>query len=370
MSKDFNFGYSFPAIRGIQAHREFFTSMCPMRLIPKIFLFNEEEVSPEMRAQRVLNKARIPAIADYIVKNRNNYAFSSITASLDGNIKFEPLGNKGEERNIGTLHVDMNTRFIINDGQHRRAAIERALQADPDLGDESIPVVFFADPGLGRCQQLFADLNRHAIRPSTSIGILYDNRDAQGEIIKTLLGKDAVFEGLVEMEKTSLARRSKRLFTLSALYKASSEVMRSKLFEDLTPEQVGKKLEDFWLHVFKNIKEWEMVKANKISSGELREDYIHCHSVGLQAIGIAGAALLDHLPKGWNRKLSALGKIDWRRKNSKLWEGRALVGGRVSKGSQNITLTSNVIKKACKLELSPEEQRAEDLFNEARETKT
>lgn len=366
MSSGIDFGYSFPAIRGIQAHREFFTSMCPLRLIPKIFLFNEEEINPEMRAQRVLNKGRIPAISDYIVKNRDNYAFSSITASLDGSIDFQPLGEKGEMRNIGTLRVSMNTRFIINDGQHRRAAIERALQADPDLGDESIPVVFFADPGLVRCQQLFADLNRHAIRPSTSIGILYDNRDAQGEVIKTLFGKDAVFEGLVEMEKTNLARRSKRLFTLSALYKASSEVMRSKVFEGLTPEQAAHKLEDFWLHVFKNIKEWRMVKANKISSGELREDYIHCHAVGLQAIGIAGASLLNSSPKGWSKKLSALSKIDWRRKNSKLWEGRALIGGRVSKGSQNITLTSNVIKKACGLELSPEEQRAEDLLGEAR----
>ena len=51
------FEYHFPAIRGVQAGREYYVSMCPLRVIPKIFLFNEEEVVPELRAQRVLNKA-------------------------------------------------------------------------------------------------------------------------------------------------------------------------------------------------------------------------------------------------------------------------------------------------------------------------
>ena len=370
MSTGFEFGYSFPAIRGIQAQREFFTSMCPLRLLPKIFLFNEEEISPEIRAQRVLNKGRIPAIADYIINNRDNYAFSSITASLDGQVKFIPIGEQGEEQNIGLLRVSMDTRFIINDGQHRRAAIEKALSADPDIGDESIPVVFFADRGLKRCQQLFADLNRHAIRPSTSLGILYDGRDIAGEIIKKLLSKDAVFEGLIEPEKSNLAKRSKRLFTLSALYKASTELMKSETFHDLQPEQQVALLGEFWEQVFKSITEWKMVKANKLSSSELREDYIHCHAVALQAIGVAGARLLDNYPKDWKRKISALGKIDWRRKNGKLWEGRATIGGRISKGGNNIILTSNVIKKAWGLTLSPEEQRTEDSLNDSRGDKT
>ena len=40
----------------------------------------------------------------------------------------------------------MTSRFIINDGQHRRAAIEEALKERPELGDETIAVVFFLDP--------------------------------------------------------------------------------------------------------------------------------------------------------------------------------------------------------------------------------
>ena len=53
------FEYVFPAIKGVQAKREYYISMCPLKLIPKIFHYNEEDlVPPEMRAQRVLNKNR------------------------------------------------------------------------------------------------------------------------------------------------------------------------------------------------------------------------------------------------------------------------------------------------------------------------
>ncbi len=45
------------------------------------------------------------------------------------------------------------------------AAIEEALKVRPELGDETLSVVFLHDAGLKRSQQMFADLNRHAISP-------------------------------------------------------------------------------------------------------------------------------------------------------------------------------------------------------------
>lgn len=141
------FEYVFPAIRGVQARREYYVSMCPLRLLPKIFLFNEEELVPELRAQRTLNKSRIPEITRYILDNRDTYVFSAITASIDGEIRFEPLIDGLEGQRVGLLHIPMSSQFIINDGQHRRAAIEMALRENPDLADESIAVVFFLDVG-------------------------------------------------------------------------------------------------------------------------------------------------------------------------------------------------------------------------------
>ncbi len=196
---DGSFEYVFPAIRGVQAKREYYVSMCPLRLIPKIFLFNEEELVPELRAQRVLNKSRIPEMSRYVLDNRDNYTFSAITASVDADVRFDPLGTDADGKRVGRLHIPMSARFIINDGQHRRAAIEQAIRENPDLADESIAVVFFLDIGLERCQQMFADLNRYAIRPSPSIGVLYDHRDRMARLAKLVVMRSPIFRDVVEM---------------------------------------------------------------------------------------------------------------------------------------------------------------------------
>ncbi|WP_270890798.1 DNA sulfur modification protein DndB [Streptomyces sp. DHE17-7] len=85
------FEYTFPAIRGIQAGREFYVSMCPLRLIPRIFHLDEDELTPEMRAQRVLNKGRLPALTKYILDNPDDYVFSALTASVDGHVTCEGI---------------------------------------------------------------------------------------------------------------------------------------------------------------------------------------------------------------------------------------------------------------------------------------
>ena len=63
-----DFFHSFNAVRGIQASKPCFIAMCPLRIIPKIFVFDEDEVPPEMRAQRKLNKSRLPEIANYLIE--------------------------------------------------------------------------------------------------------------------------------------------------------------------------------------------------------------------------------------------------------------------------------------------------------------
>ena len=275
------FEYVFPVIRGVQASREYYVSMCPLRLLPKLFLFNEEELVPELRAQRQLNRARLPEMARYVTENIDDYVFSAITVSIDAKVAFEQLAEEGDASRIGLLHIPMSARFIINDGQHRRAAIEMALRKHPELGDESIAVVFFLDVGLERSQQMFADLNRYAIRPSKSLGVLYDYRDDTAQLTKSMVINSPVFRGVVEMEKTALSKRSRRLFTLSAIYTATADLLK-----DIDIEDVGKRtafVTSFWQEVAKQFKEWELVRDGQLTAGEVRSKFIHTHGVVLQA---------------------------------------------------------------------------------------
>src|SRR5262249_10015921 len=113
------FEYIFPAIRGIQAGREYYVSMCPLRLIPRIFLFDEEELRPELRAQRAPNKPRTRKFSPSPPRHTSSYIFSALPASIDGEVHFEPLGAVDTERSVGRLRIPMKARFVINDGQHR-----------------------------------------------------------------------------------------------------------------------------------------------------------------------------------------------------------------------------------------------------------
>lgn len=355
------FEYNFPAIRGVQAGREYYVSMCPLRLIPKIFVFDEEELVPELRAQRILNRSRVPEIAQYVLDNRHDYVFSAITASIDGEIRFQPMGNEGESSRMGTLAVDMQSRFIINDGQHRRAAIQEALKDEPGLGDETIAVVFFLDRDLKRCQQMFADLNRYAVRPSRSLGLLYDHRNEMAKVARRVVMESHCFRGVVEMEKTTLSARSRKLFTLSAIFSASSALLGGEEVEDL--DDAVRTCVSFWDEVARYIPEWRYVRDSQMTAGEVRSDFLHSHGIVLQALGQAGRRLMAEHPDTWRERLAGLSEMDWTRSNAKLWEGRAMIGGRVSKASHNVTLTTNLIKQHLALKLTPEEQRVEDAFH-------
>ena len=357
-----SFHYTFAALRGVQAGREYYVAMCPLRLLPKIIVFDSQELPPELRAQRVLNRARIPALTRYIVEHPNDYVFSAITASIDGEVEFVPYEAKGVKRNIGQLTVPLSARFIVNDGQHRRAAIEEALREQPELGDETIAVVFFLDAGLRRSQQTFADLNTHAVRASASIGILYDFRSPLAHVARRTASEVPAFKGLTEMERSSIALRSLKLFTLSGIYYASGALLHKAAEDEISPQEEQLAI-DYWTALCDVIPEWSERVIRSTSSLELRRDYIHFHSVTLHALGMAGADLIATYPRTWRTHLEKLRTMDWRRTNQ-MWEGRAMVGGQLSKARSQIVRTASTIKQVLGLPLSPDETRLEQFPSE------
>ena len=156
--------FVFPAVKGIQAQHEYYVSMVPLEVMAKILQFVDEELPPEVRAQRTLNKARIPEIRDYILNNPDSYVFSALTVSVDGDMAFDCISHTTPQ--IGTISIAMTSRFLINDGQHRRAAIAEAIKMNPALKNEHISVVFYKDAGLQRSQQrmIHFDQKVHSIR--------------------------------------------------------------------------------------------------------------------------------------------------------------------------------------------------------------
>lgn len=351
---DTDYCYSFPAVRGIQAGRPFYIATCPMRIIPKIFSFDETEVPPELRAQRILNKSRIPDMVRYLLENPKDYVFSALTASIAVEVEF--IENMGSG-NLGTLKVPMDAQILINDGQHRRKAIEEALEERPELGHDNIPVLFFVDEGLRRSQQMFADLNKYAVKPSPSLATLYDHRDLGSELARYMAANVEPFIGLTEMEKSSISTLSSKLFTLSSI-KQATRALLGKGPKDGCDDTEKALATEYWQAIFAVIPDWQMAARKEVSPAQLRQDYLHAHGIGLHALGMLGRSLLTEHPQEWKDKLPQLREVDWRKTNPE-WLKRAMLHGKLSKSTTAIQLTCNVLKKTLSLPLTPEEKQLE-----------
>lgn len=358
-----NFKHVFPAIRGVQSGRPCYVAMVPMRIVPKLFIFDEAEVPAELRAQRTLNAQRIPEISAYLVDNSSNYTLSSITASIDSKVNFEPIVDSGLGQNMGTLSMPMDASILINDGQHRRAAIEQALKENTELGHDNISVLFFIDEGLSRSQQMFADLNKHAVRPSDSISTLYDLRDDLSMLAREVQQKVHVFKKMTEMERSSISNRSSKLFTLSAIKNANKALLRKGAKGPKTNTEDISLAASYWNEVASHMPDWQLAHQKKVSTFELRDNQIHAHGVFLQAMGQIGYDLMSSHTKNWRAKLKKLEDIDWSRTSSN-WEGRAMNQGRISKARVNVMLTGNLIKAYLGVELTPDEEEAEQRYLE------
>jgi DNA sulfur modification protein DndB len=112
----------------------------------------------------------------------------------------------------------------------------------------------------------------------------------------------------------------------------------------------------FWTEAAANIPDWGRAQRRQISPADLRKSYVHSPVLALAALG---RALLEKPPRKWKRSLSRLRSLDWSRATTQLWEGHAMVAGRLSETSASVTLTDNAIKIHLHLPLTSDEVKAE-----------
>ena len=340
---------SFPAMRGVIGGRQYYATVFSLAEIPRLFKFTEwEQFTPELRAQRVLNVSRVPDIAKYILDNEDGYLFSSITASYTAPPTFVPSPAAPD---IGTLEMELeNTEFIINDGQHRCAAIAAALKENPAIGKDRISVLLFETESLERLQQMFSDLNRFAHKTSKSLDILYDHRDNLSALTMEVSEQVDVFRGMIDKERITIPIRSPKLFTLATLYDANEELLGDHI-DKRGSREYGDKLHtavEYWSELASVMTDWKRVKEGDLKAPELRQEKINTHAVVIRALGGVGAALLEHHPDEWRAKLVRARDIDWRKsvgtRVNPIWDNVCITAGSVVSNRQARAQTLSVLK--------------------------
>lgn len=352
--------FEFVAMQGIQARQAFYVIMVPLQVVPKFFKFDDESLPPQLRAQRTLNKNRIPQLTKYILDNPNEYLLSSLCACVDGEVNFEP---SEISQNIGRLKISMDATVLINDGQHRREAIQQAVKQSKYLGSETISVVLYADQGLKRSQQMFADLNMHAVKPAQSIKLLYNHRDEQSYITKIVIEQVPLFKEFTDFEKTSLSNRTTKLFTFSSLHQATKDLLSHQSHK--TSEEKISLAQSYWNEIIQYIPGWLDLLDKRVSACHLRNEYVHSHGITIQAFARLGNILLTQYSHQWKSVLPKLISINWSRHNQKTWAGRMLNAGKITKSKNTIILVTNYLQNILAIPLAPEAQEIENQFLES-----
>ena len=350
--------YTFPALRGRQGEHDYYLLLCPLHLAPRIFLFEGVQVPASWQPRPSLDPGKVRKLANFIQTHADDYVLAPLVATVTTPVVFIASSDTFPE--IGAVRIPLRAVMVIQDGQHRRAAIEQLLVDAPALMDNTIAVMLFADPTLVRSPAIFAALNQPYVQRNASRRVAHDPVRPLASVARRLTETAPIFQGRVDYERTTISNRALAMFTMNAVFQATQALLNVGEREEISDQQAELALR-FWTLLGEVIPEWRQVIAGATSPAALRPDYVHVHSVTLLAIGRAGAALVASFPQSWQAKLVALGALDWSRRNP-TWEGRAMVQGRMSKTHASIQLTTNLIKMTLGLPLSDKEQELEKLL--------
>jgi len=372
------------AMASVQNAKLMFMTSVKIGTLVGLLETEDARLSLEQRRQRRPDFCRIPKMAEYL--RGDPWAYSAITVALSGSFEFHPLSpTTGERTRLGRLRIPRGykARSVIIDGQHRFLSLRAALGLEPkfiryelpeekkkNLADENIGIIFyvFADDseGVRWSQQYFHDLNCLGVATSRSLGIKFDRRHPLNRLTVHISDRASPFVGRIELEHHSCGPSNHNLFTLSAL-KNANRALLGNIDENNYTARFDQALE-FWNEVGKVFPAWTELPGHKV-----RDEFIHGYGVALDAIGLAGAAILEKSASDMGARLARLKSLDWSRwlkaKDGKyhlgpegerqantFWNGIGMVGSKVQNTSANVRNMSLLLKKTMGFELSDKDE--------------
>ncbi|MBB1333979.1 DNA sulfur modification protein DndB [Pseudoalteromonas sp. SR41-6] len=364
--------YSFPAVAGIQAGREYFIAQVPFKYLVKFFSFVDESLPPAERAQRKVNEKHANDIAEYVTNNPTDYVLPSMTVSVDKAMVFDAEVIAGTASRLGLLRISCDSTLLINDGQHRAKSLKTIIKKNKSLQNETIPVTFFYDEGLKRSQQIFADLNNNISKPSAAISSLYDIRNEFNSFVLDLLEQVPLFNQFVDKENTSIHKSSNYIWSLVHFKKFVEALLgkKEKAFNQTEMCQVKRmKFEQAFKVIFDVLRtdsEFTSLFDGDLSAQELKSEYLSGYAVFLESLGHAlseAVSIASLLPGDGVSSVSDIDELFLRstvikvmsldrRLTAPIWIGRCIVAERLVKNVDSVNLTAALFRRETDLKLT------------------
>jgi len=380
-----------PALKGRLGGVDFYIITLTLGEVPRYIIGTDPNLPPKLRENRRANPARFAEIADYMICHPNDYRFSAITCTYGKDGTKEPSKWQPADPNapagspgwmLGMLTLDQQDPLIIVDGQHRLGAIEKAIEMEPELRNDSIAVVLFPYIELRANQQLFSDLNRTAKPPTKSLNILFNYRDVINRVVQSVVERVSVFKERVNVELASVAKSPTEMFTLAGVYQATTPMIKGAYIGELVKEELKgeNKLEnekgnedeyveflvDAWEFIAEQFPEWGKVASDEMNIAQHRQNYLHWNSGVLSSIGEFVGIAMRERGADWKPAVkTALTHPDngnWRRDMTQ-WQGLVLAGEQVLPRSAVRVQLIAYLKLKAGLHLTDSDKRVLDSLN-------
>lgn len=199
---------------------------------------NDELHKSELLSQMIQRSIseNYKSIANYLVTQEERFFNALILAVYNG----QPVWNEvriddvdsSDIYNLGILTLTGEEKIFPVDGQHRVAGIKKALEINPDLESERVPVVFVGhskdEIGMQRTRRMFSTLNRYAKPVSLRDIIALDEDDIVAIASRNLIDGTMLFdnERILDVKTKSIPEGNDTALTnIITYYECNKELL-------------------------------------------------------------------------------------------------------------------------------------------------
>lgn len=199
---------------------------------------NDELHKSELLSQMIQRSIteNYKSIANYLVTQEERFFNALILAVYNG----QPVWNEvriddvesSDTYNLGILTLTGEEKIFPVDGQHRVAGIKKALEINPDLESERVPVVFIGhskdEIGMQRTRRMFSTLNRYAKPVSLRDIIALDEDDIVAIASRNLIDGTELFdnERILDVKTKSIPEGNDTALTnIITYYECNKELL-------------------------------------------------------------------------------------------------------------------------------------------------
>ena len=321
--------YNFSAIRGKQSGKDFYSFMCPLNIVSRLFSEDDDSIPEIILNKRIINNNLVENLTDKILNQQGAYFVEPILAAIDEPINFKVLDNKYAE--IGVISFSMLSTCLIINGIEEKIAIERAIAKDAKLRNSVLSVIVFFDPEFNLATKL---LNNMVVN-----NIIVDKIELYSD---QLLEKNDFIKKRMDMNNKTLGKYSKKLFLKKHIAQTTKVLLGEKSIDEM--KEI---VDSFWINYFTQV---ELIK--QLDGYKLRTEYVIGYSTVLEGIALAIKRIYNNNEYDVKIFFEVINCMDWSRNNEKWKKNMLTNSGRVIKNSEAITYVTNIICEKYKKTLS------------------